>query len=136
MTATPVSTSPTPHLRTVKASYYRDLDKAAVFGGAAQALMLHRGLPKAVMLPIKEFERLLKYVPDGVATIGRNVAASVLGQTAGNELLEVKAGTEILGVTLHSNLRAVFLPYPLWEQMKQAAGESIPDDDDSATAVP
>lgn len=116
-------------LTTQLVSDYRNVDKMGVFGGSAQALIQHFGKIMAIMLPHTEYERLssrARKVPCVITTV---VTAGEIQQRPGSIMLGVKGGTQVVGITRHSELRAVLLPYGVWSAMKKAAREPIPTPD-------
>lgn len=110
-------------------SDYRDVDKMGVFGGSAQALIQHFGKVMAIMLPHTEYLRLAGRSKKVQSTITGIVTAGEIQQRPGSIMLGVKGGTQIVGITRHSELRAVLLPYGIWASMKKAAREPIPEPD-------
>lgn len=116
-------------LTTQLVSDYRNVDKMGVFGGSAQALIQHFGKTMAIMLPHTEFERLCGRAPKVACSITTLVTAGEIQQRPGSIMLGVKGGTQVVGITRHSELRAVLLPYGVWSAMKMAAKEPIPEPD-------
>lgn len=116
-------------LTTQLVSEYRNVEKMSVFGGSAQALIQHFGKVMAVMLPHTEYLRLAGRSKKVKSAITSMVTAGEIQQRPGSIMLGVKGGTQIVGITRHSELRAVLLPYGIWASMKRAARETIPEPD-------
>lgn len=116
-------------LTTQLVTEYRNIEKLSVFGGSSQAVIQNSGKLLMVMLPHTEYLRLAKRSKNVRSTITATVTAGELAQRPGRLLVGVKGGTEIVGITRHSDLRAVVLPYGIWASMKKAAREAIPEPD-------
>lgn len=114
--------------RRLTAVELRRLSKQALFAGAEQYLVAFYRRDGAMVLPMQEGKRLMEASGNELHLEADDKITSAGFQERISEILTlVMGGKKTMAITKHAQLKALVMPVEQWINLKQAAGEPVPD---------